>query len=159
MDFKISYGVTVSDEHEELDKLLSFLYDHKREVDEIVVQGDAETVTQEVESTTQKHGATYIRHPLNRNFSQFKNNLTKKLRSWLHIPNWCGRNSSGRNGQEPPPYIGSQFRCGFIFSTQGQYSRWINRGSFKKMELDSQSVWVDKLARLSIQNLQEQVLY
>ena len=77
MDFKISYGITVSNEHKELDRLLSFLHANKREVDEIVVQGDTETATQEVESIAKNHGATYISHPLNRNFAQFKNNLTK----------------------------------------------------------------------------------
>ena len=45
---KISYAITVCNEYKELDKLLKFLFQHKREVDEVVVQKDKSNVTDQV---------------------------------------------------------------------------------------------------------------
>ena len=44
----ISYAITVCDEHEELDRLLSFLIENIREEDEILVQCDENNTTSEV---------------------------------------------------------------------------------------------------------------
>jgi hypothetical protein len=79
MNFRISYAVTVCDESEELKKLLSFLFKHKRECDEVVVQADKRKVTEEVKSVISNFpNATFYEHPLNGSFSEFKNNLTKR---------------------------------------------------------------------------------
>ena len=45
---KISYAITVCNEHKELDKLLSFLFEHKRKEDEVIVQRDNGNATEEV---------------------------------------------------------------------------------------------------------------
>ena len=44
---KISYAITVCNEVKEIEKLLSFLFDHKRKEDQVVVQMDA-NATKEV---------------------------------------------------------------------------------------------------------------
>ena len=45
---KISYAITVCNEHKEIEKLLTFLFEHKRSEDQVVVQMDKENVTDEV---------------------------------------------------------------------------------------------------------------
>ena len=59
---KISYAITVCNEHKEIDKLLTFLFEHKRIEDQVVVQRD-KNATEEVwdvcerfESTTNHTG-------------------------------------------------------------------------------------------------------
>ena len=37
---KISYAITVCNEHKEIEKLLTFLFEHKRREDQVVVQMD-----------------------------------------------------------------------------------------------------------------------
>ena len=37
---KISYAITVCNEHKEIEKLLTFLFEHKRQEDQVVVQMD-----------------------------------------------------------------------------------------------------------------------
>ena len=37
---KISYAITVCNEHKEIKKLLTFLFEHKRKEDQVVVQMD-----------------------------------------------------------------------------------------------------------------------
>ena len=44
---KISYAITVCNEHKEIEKLLTFLFEHKRKEDQVVVQMD-KSATQEV---------------------------------------------------------------------------------------------------------------
>ena len=44
---KISYAITVCNEHKEIKKLLTFLFEHKRKEDQVVVQMDT-TATKEV---------------------------------------------------------------------------------------------------------------
>ena len=77
---KISYAITVHNELEELMKLLDFLNNNIREEDEIVIQYDESSVTQEVleylnivEKMHDNHKV--IGFPLNKDFASFKNNL------------------------------------------------------------------------------------
>ena len=44
---KISYAITVCNEHKEIEKLLTFLFEHKRNQDQVVVQMD-KNATEEV---------------------------------------------------------------------------------------------------------------
>jgi len=78
---KISYGITVHNELEELTKLLDFLNNNIREEDEIVIQYDEDCVTPEVleflKIKKQIHGYTVIGFPLNKDFASYKNNLKK----------------------------------------------------------------------------------
>ena len=75
---KISYAITVCDEHKELDRLLSFLIKNIREEDEIVVQCDENNTTLEVLKVLNKCAdrVKVIEFPLNNHFANFKNNLT-----------------------------------------------------------------------------------
>lgn len=77
---KISYAITVCNEIEELTKLLNFLQTNIRNEDEIVIQYDESSVTQEVleylnivEKMHDNHKV--IGFPLNKDFASFKNNL------------------------------------------------------------------------------------
>jgi glycosyltransferase involved in cell wall biosynthesis len=79
---KISYAITAWNEHRELDKLLQFLIEHKRDQDEIVVQTDSGKTTEEVydvlesyESKAQYDDYHHYSFPLNNNFAQYKNKL------------------------------------------------------------------------------------
>ena len=81
---KISYAITVCNEHKELKKLLTFLFEHKRDGDEIIVQKDHGNTTDEVwdvcESFEGRSMATEYRHitcGLDKNFAAYKNNLNK----------------------------------------------------------------------------------
>ena len=79
---KISYAITVCNEHKEIDKLLTFLFEHKRKEDQVVVQMD-KNATKEVwnacERFESKQATEYklISFELNKNFAQYKNNLNK----------------------------------------------------------------------------------
>jgi len=75
---KISYAITVCDEHKELDRLLSFLIKNIREGDEVVVQCDENNTTLEVLKVLNKCAdrVKVIEFPLNNHFANFKNNLT-----------------------------------------------------------------------------------
>jgi len=79
---KISYAITVCNEHKEIKKLLTFLFEHKRKEDQVVVQMD-NAATKEVweacESFENKPFDEYklIEHKLNKNFAAHKNNLNK----------------------------------------------------------------------------------
>ena len=80
---RISYAITVCNEHKELNKLLTFLFEHKRPEDEIVVQRDKDKCTDEVfdvcESFEKYQAVEYINttYSLNKNFAEYKNNLNK----------------------------------------------------------------------------------
>ena len=87
---KISYAITVCNEHKELDKLLTFLFEHKRSEDEVVVQMDKDNYTEKVwdivEKFENKPAAEYINHsyPLNKNFAEYKNHLNKQCKGdWI----------------------------------------------------------------------------
>jgi hypothetical protein len=74
---QISYAITVCDEHQELDRLISFLIKHKRDEDEIVVQNDEGNTTTEVYDVIRKHGDDIIHteYPLMHHFAEYKNKL------------------------------------------------------------------------------------
>ena len=87
---KISYAITVCNEHKELEKLLTFLFEHKREEDEVVVQYDKDNTTSEVwdviERFENKQASEYVTtgFSLNKNFAAYKNNLNKICRGdWI----------------------------------------------------------------------------
>ena len=76
----ISYAIPVCNEYKEIKYLLDYLFKHKREQDEIVVQCDKGNTTQEVYNVLQEYSNSNIPYkliefPLNGNFSSFKNNL------------------------------------------------------------------------------------
>jgi len=76
----ISYAITVCNELEELTKLLNFLQLHIRKEDEIVIQYDETSVTDEVKDYVTLMNVMHENHkvigfPLNKDFATFKNNL------------------------------------------------------------------------------------
>ena len=81
---KISYAITVCNEHKEIEKLLTFLFEHKRPEDQVVVQMDKDNATEQVWDvceTFEKHPAseyTLTQHSLNKNFAAYKNALNSK---------------------------------------------------------------------------------
>ncbi len=86
---KISYAIPVCNEHEELKRLLEFLSKYKRSEDEIVVLCDEGNTTQEVLDvlTTFKDLISNTGHnPLNKDFAQQKNHLTKMCTGdWIFL--------------------------------------------------------------------------
>jgi hypothetical protein len=78
MNLKISYAITVCNESEELNNLLTFLFKYKRECDEVVVQADKSEVTKAVKDIASKYQITFIEYPLDGSFCDFKNHLTKQ---------------------------------------------------------------------------------
>ena len=80
---KISYAITVCNEHKELSRLLEFLFENKRTEDEVVVQKDNGNATEEVwdvcERFESKQAVEYkhVSHALNKNFAAYKNSLNK----------------------------------------------------------------------------------
>jgi len=72
---RISYAITVCNEHIELDRLLDLLTNNIRPEDEIVVQMDI-TATEEVKAVVNKYKLMNYFHPLNNDFATFKNNLS-----------------------------------------------------------------------------------
>ena len=81
---RISYAITVCNEHKELNKLLNFLFEHKREEDEVVVQRDNGNATEEVWDVCERFETKpaleykHVSHALNKDFAQYKNNLNKQ---------------------------------------------------------------------------------
>ena len=80
---KISYAITVCNEHKELKKLLDFLFEHKRQEDQVVVQMDKDNMTDEVINVCERFESKpfdeykLTEYSLNKNFAQYKNNLNK----------------------------------------------------------------------------------
>ena len=80
---QISYAITVCNEHKEIEKLLTFLFENKRQNDQVVVQMD-KTVTDEVWDVCEKfekYPAVEYKHntfPLDKNFAAYKNKLNKQ---------------------------------------------------------------------------------
>jgi len=79
---KISYAITVCNEHIELSRLITLLSKHIRSEDEIVVQCDQGNTTPEVydvlekfDGKTQYDDFHHYSHPLDNNFAAYKNNL------------------------------------------------------------------------------------
>tara|TARA_B100000902_G_scaffold396418_1_gene457349 strand:- start:718 stop:1344 length:627 start_codon:yes stop_codon:yes gene_type:complete len=80
---KISYAVTVCNEHKEVEKLLNFLFEHKRKKDQVVVQMDMNATKEVVnvcERFESKQASEYslLQFELNKNFAAYKNNLNKQ---------------------------------------------------------------------------------
>ena len=76
----ISYAITVCNELDEITKLLNFLQTHIRKEDEIVIQYDETSVTDEVMDYLKLMDSMHENHkvigfPLNKDFASFKNNL------------------------------------------------------------------------------------
>jgi glycosyltransferase involved in cell wall biosynthesis len=75
----ISYAIPVCNEYKEIRYLLNYLFKHKRDQDEVVVQCDKGNTTQEVYLTLQDFvnysNFKLVEFPLNKDFSSFKNNL------------------------------------------------------------------------------------
>ena len=76
----ISYAITVCNELEEITKLLNFLQVKIRKEDEIVIQYDESSVTDEVKEYVTLMNSMHENHkvcrfPLNKDFASFKNNL------------------------------------------------------------------------------------
>ena len=76
----ISYAITVHNEIDELTNLLNFLQLHIRKEDEIVIQYDETSVTDEVKEYVTLMNSMHENHivvgfPLNKDFASFKNNL------------------------------------------------------------------------------------
>ena len=77
---KISYAITVCNELEEITNLLNFLQTNIKEDDEIVIQYDESTVTDDVLDYLKLMDKMHTNHkvigfPLNKDFASFKNNL------------------------------------------------------------------------------------
>lgn len=85
----ISYTITAHNEHEELDRLLNLMRVHIHLEDEIVLQLDSNSVTQEVKDVATKYESILplmktILFPLDNDFSSFKNNLKKYCtKEWI----------------------------------------------------------------------------
>ena len=79
---KISYAITVCNEHREIKKLLTFLFENKRPEDQVVVQMDS-NATDEVINICERfennpmNEYSLNQYSLNKNFDEFKNNLNK----------------------------------------------------------------------------------
>ena len=77
---KISYAIPVCNERKEIKYLMDYLFKHKREQDEIVVQCDKGNTTPEVYDVLKHYSESNIPYkliefPLNGDFASFKNNL------------------------------------------------------------------------------------
>ena len=74
---QISYAITVCNESQELDRLITFLIKYKREEDEIVIQNDKGNTTSEVYDVLHKHKdhIVHTEYPLLNHFADFKNKL------------------------------------------------------------------------------------
>ena len=77
---KISYGLTVCNEHAELENLITFLSKYPKDVDEIVIVYDQNRVTPEVLDVIEKYKDSPIAHPFDfkQNFLENKNYLNSK---------------------------------------------------------------------------------
>lgn len=81
---KISYGITVCDEHKELDILLKTLLGYIEENDEIIILCDISKSNSEVIQVIEKYKLLYdtriitLKTPLNNDFATFKNQLIEQ---------------------------------------------------------------------------------
>ena len=75
---KISYAITVCNEHKEINKLLTFLFEHKRQEDQVVVQMDKDNVTDEVINICEKFE--------NRPFNEYKLTEYSLNKNFEHYP-------------------------------------------------------------------------
>ena len=89
---KISYAIPVCNEINELQRLVDFLTKHKREEDEIVVLFDSQNGSKAVEeylrakTVNPKAPFIWYSNPLNNNFSEQKNYLSKMCNGdWIFL--------------------------------------------------------------------------
>jgi hypothetical protein len=81
MAINVTYAITVCNEHEEIMKLVNFLHPRIKKDDEILIQYDEDSVTQQVKDylnvIQQIHSSNVkvIGFPLNNDFASYKNNL------------------------------------------------------------------------------------
>jgi hypothetical protein len=81
MAINVTYAITVCNEHEEIIKLVNFLHPRIKKDDEILIQYDEDSVTQQVKDylnvIQQIHSSNVkvIGFPLNNDFASYKNNL------------------------------------------------------------------------------------
>jgi hypothetical protein len=81
MAINVTYAITVCNEHEEIMKLINFLHPRIKKDDEILIQYDEDSVTQQVKDylnvIQQLHSSNInvIGFPLNNDFASYKNNL------------------------------------------------------------------------------------
>ena len=78
---KISYAITVCNEFIEIQRLLGFLLENKRDQDEIVILYDSKNGTKEVEQVLDHYNSiieyyTLQKSPFNKHFADWKNLLT-----------------------------------------------------------------------------------
>lgn len=73
----ISYAITVCDEYEEIENLVPFLLEHKKDQDEVVVLFDSKNGSQEVWELLQnyKDQITLVKYDFNNDFAEWKNRL------------------------------------------------------------------------------------
>jgi glycosyltransferase involved in cell wall biosynthesis len=84
----ISYAILACNEHEELNKLLTNLYNKIRPDDEVIVLLDTNNSTSEVEDICKKYmplnNFKYYSNPLNKDFANQKNELKKLCtKDWI----------------------------------------------------------------------------
>jgi hypothetical protein len=81
MAINVTYAITVCNEHEEIMKLVNFLHPRIKKDDEILIQYDEDSITQQVKDylnvIQQIHSSNVkvIGFPLNNDFASYKNNL------------------------------------------------------------------------------------
>ena len=81
MAINVTYAITVCNEHDEIMKLVNFLHPRIKKDDEILIQYDEDSVTQQVKDylnvIQQIHSSNVkaIGFPLNNDFASYKNNL------------------------------------------------------------------------------------
>ena len=81
MAINVTYAITVCNEHEEIMKLVNFLHPRIKKDDEILIQYDEDSITQQVKDylnvIQQIHSSNVkvIGFPLNNDFAFYKNNL------------------------------------------------------------------------------------
>ena len=88
---KISYAIPVCNELLEIQRLLEFLIKNKREEDEIVILYDSQNGSEKVEEFLRAKSVdnpqfTWYSNPLNKDFAQQKNYLTKMCKGdWVFL--------------------------------------------------------------------------
>jgi hypothetical protein len=81
MAINVTYAITVCNEHEEIIKLINFLHPRIKKDDEILIQYDEDSATEQVKDylnvIKQLHSSNVnvIGFPLNNDFASYKNNL------------------------------------------------------------------------------------
>ena len=86
---KISYAITVCNEHKEINKLLTFLFEHKRKEDQVVVQMDKTSTKEVIDICERFESKMYdeyklIQYSLDKNFAQYKNKLNSNCNGdWI----------------------------------------------------------------------------